>query len=761
MGVPTTYAYNKNKLIESVTNVKGDTIHLAYDKNLNLSCATFPDGTSSKWEYDSCGNCLSAMNPLGAVQTYQYDALNRVVRSKLPDGNEIELEYNGYKDVIRAKDKHTEACFDYTLLGSLKSQKQGKKVVKFEYDTEERLKAVINEKGEAYQFERDVKGNITKETGFDKVTRTYERDQAGRVKRINRPGGRFTEYRYDKAGRVTQINYSDKTWDKFAYNKNGQILEATNDQGTVKFEYNAAGRIIKEWRGDHWVASEYDELGNRIQITSSLGAKILTSRDSMGRMTHVAAAEAGQSAWMGKMQYNELGQEIERSLQGDVVSKWQYDATGRPMHHHVRVEDRDMRRRRYEWGINNQLNSMTNELSKGQTAYSYDEFSNLVSSRDDCWQYLYRSADEAGNIYETDDMSDRIYGAGSRLEMSGVNTKELQNVFQGGKGKLVTRGTEYAYDVEGNLVRKTEPNGGVWQYEYFGNGMLSKVVRPDETGISFKYDSLGRRIEKATSDATKQFFWDGNKLLHESESDVIITWVFDDGFVPTAKLTNAGNYSIVSDYLGTPAEAYDENGEKVWSAELDIYGKVKDFTGDVNFIPFRYQGQYADTETGLYYNRFRYYDPVIGQYTQQDPIRLVGNNPTLYGYVFNLTVFVDPFGLDIFDVLGGTPGQPDVLSRGGCEIIAQQVQAEIGGKFLNITPNTNLIPGASYLGDVTYSQGTISGWTAHVAVVQDGIVYDAMTGPTGMPIQDYQNMFQESDVLNFETSDKITIGCGG
>ncbi|WP_374967528.1 RHS repeat-associated core domain-containing protein [Lysinibacillus sp. RS5] len=43
-------------------------------------------------------------------------------------------------------------------------------------------------------------------------------------------------------------------------------------------------------------------------------------------------------------------------------------------------------------------------------------------------------------------------------------------------------------------------------------------------------------------------------------------------------------------------------------------------------------GQYHDLETGLYYNRFRYYDLEMGMYTQQDPIGLASNNPTLYGY---------------------------------------------------------------------------------------------------------------------------------
>ena len=200
--------------------------------------------------------------------------------------------------------------------------------------------------------------------------------------------------------------------------------------------------------------------------------------------------------------------------------------------------------------------------------------------------------------------------------------------------------------MEGNLAQKTEPNGDTWRYEYFGNGMLCKVVRPDNSEVTFKYDPLGRRIEKQMPETTKHFVWDGNNPLHEwTEETELVTWVFDDGFVPTAKLTSDGNYSIVSDYLGTPVEAYDENGDKVWSAELDIYGRVKEFTGDVSFVPFRYQGQYHDSETGLYYNRFRYYDPQTGLYTQQDPIGLEGNNPTLYAYVADTNALIDVFGL--------------------------------------------------------------------------------------------------------------------
>ncbi|MCX2803382.1 RHS repeat-associated core domain-containing protein [Microbulbifer thermotolerans] len=58
----------------------------------------------------------------------------------------------------------------------------------------------------------------------------------------------------------------------------------------------------------------------------------------------------------------------------------------------------------------------------------------------------------------------------------------------------------------------------------------------------------------------------------------------------------------------------------------------------------RFQGQYYDEETGLHYNRFRYYDPEVGAFTQQDPIGLLGgvNN---YQYVPNPVSWVDPYGL--------------------------------------------------------------------------------------------------------------------
>ena len=158
--------------------------------------------------------------------------------------------------------------------------------------------------------------------------------------------------------------------------------------------------------------------------------------------------------------------------------------------------------------------------------------------------------------------------------------------------------------------------------------------------------------------STFRFVWDGNVLLHEtfkkdnSENTELTTWIFE-GFVPTAKLVNGKAYSIIRDHLGTPILAIDSEGNEVWNRQLDIYGRVKreikasSLGEDVRpFIPFLYQGQYYDFETNLAYNRYRYYSPETGAYISQDPIRLAGGNPTLYGYVKDSNWWVDRFGLD-------------------------------------------------------------------------------------------------------------------
>jgi RHS repeat-associated protein len=165
---------------------------------------------------------------------------------------------------------------------------------------------------------------------------------------------------------------------------------------------------------------------------------------------------------------------------------------------------------------------------------------------------------------------------------------------------------------------------------------------------------------------------------------------------------------------------YDDEGKKTWSAELDIYGRVRTFDGrSLKDCPFRYQGQYEDSETGLYYNRFRYYDPSTGAYLSQDPIGLAGNNPTLYSYVKDVNTWIDIFGLDcklskkvkigeeiapnttVKRIKPGTNGKAVVIGRSmetRIKPAAKNINAEYWDGFdSNLDDATNLINNEKWL----------------------------------------------------------------
>ncbi|WP_143305675.1 RHS repeat-associated core domain-containing protein [Chitinophaga vietnamensis] len=650
------FRYNEQHLVSAIEDEQENLTRFTYDEDHNLQTLTLPDGGVASWQYDAWGHCTASRNLMGREQLFRYDALGRVTEVKLPDNNHIQLHYNAYEEVLRMTDRHYDIRFDYTPLGSLKTRTENGNKIHFNYNSAEQLTAVINEHGERYAFRRNACGDIIQETGFDGITRTYERDSSGKVTRIHRPGQRWTEYEYDANGSITRAAHHDGSWELYSYNRNGQLIAAENEHSSVTFTRDTNGRIIQEWQDGHIVERSYDDDGRCIGIQSSLGAAIRMQRSKTGWVTGVEAANtADAGTWTAHILRNMMGLEIERTLPGGVKSSWAYDAAGNPLSHTVQRGSRTTRSRQYHWDANQRLKQFINQVQHGSTKFGYDEVGNLAWAQYEDGQYDYRLPDKAGNLYKTSARNDRKYSAGGRLQESAD--------------------ARYQYDEEGKLLKKivyTMPAGvGIWEYEWYGNGMLKQVTRPDRQVIAFEYDALGRRISKRYKGRLTRFVWDGNVPLHEwhyplSDKPVITmddmgslrsshpepvppetlaTWVFeDDAFTPAAKIIGGKQYSIITDHLGTPAEAYDESGELVWSCELDIYGKVRKLSGDRELVPFRYQGQYEDVETGLYYNRFRYYDPDEGVYISQDPIAIQGGL-NVYAYVHDPNSWIDEFGL--------------------------------------------------------------------------------------------------------------------
>jgi RHS repeat-associated protein len=109
-------------------------------------------------------------------------------------------------------------------------------------------------------------------------------------------------------------------------------------------------------------------------------------------------------------------------------------------------------------------------------------------------------------------------------------------------------------------------------------------------------------------------------------------------------IRNEEFYLYHNDPNGCPTRLLDESGKVVWAARYDAWGKIKKLIINDVDQPIRLQGQYFDRETGLYYNRFRYYEPHTGSFISQDPLGLLAGE-NFYKFAPNIYAWSDPLGL--------------------------------------------------------------------------------------------------------------------
>ncbi|WP_430438258.1 RHS repeat-associated core domain-containing protein, partial [Parabacteroides merdae] len=664
-GQKTRYGY-EGKLLRTITDGQGRTYRLTFDDRYNLTMMEYPNGLFRRWSYDRRGRLAEEVDVKGNATRYGYDEADNLIRLEEPDGNTHRFEYDAMGNMVHAQDGIREVKFTYGALGVLKSREQERHRITFGYNSELQLKRIGNEAGEDYRFELDGLGQVTAETGFDGIRREYERDGAGNVVRVARPGGKWTRYEYDGEGNILRELQYDGEESLYTYDKDGLLVKAGNGECLTELVRDRkTGRVTEEKQGGHSVRSEYDKEGNRTRVTSTLGADIRHAYDRDGYLQSMQAGEGWKASWMR----DSAGLEMQRTCSGGITVRTERDRFGRETRKSVRSGSIERGAWRYEWGMADRLLSKENELTGTVMRYDYDRFDFLIrqeTTKGSATDVIYRVPDFVGNLYGTPERKDRRYGAGGRL--------------------LEDAECIYHYDDEGNLVfrefrqpredvvrhdrRQMEREYGIrrpvtdmgWIYEWTSGGMLRRVVRPDGRSVEFRYDALGRRTAKQYLGKVTRWVWDGNTPLHEwvaavtdndgreeascPDGNSLTTWVFEEGtFVPAAKIRGDRQCSIVSDYMGTPVQMYDSEGNKIWDCTLDIYGKVADFRGEsLHDCPFRFQGQYEDIETGLYYNRFRYYDPSVGLYISQDPIGLQGSMQ-LYAYVHTPNSWIDSLGL--------------------------------------------------------------------------------------------------------------------
>lgn len=200
----------------------------------------------------------------------------------------------------------------------------------------------------------------------------------------------------------------------------------------------------------------------------------------------------------------------------------------------------------------------------------------------------------------------------------------------------------------------------------------------------YGYDALGRRITKQDAFGTTLYLWDGDQMVLERRGgNETHTLYLPHSFVPLAQIHNGRVHHLHTDHLGTPLEASNDAGTITWRVTYKTWGNVLLQEKEQITQNLRFQGQYFDQETGLHYNRFRYYDPQAGRFISQDPIGLAGG-VNLFQYAPNSTGWVDPVGLAAAGQLGTYGGLTGTANAGdkldAHELIRNKALEQMGCK---------------------------------------------------------------------------------
>jgi RHS repeat-associated protein len=234
----------------------------------------------------------------------------------------------------------------------------------------------------------------------------------------------------------------------------------------------------------------------------------------------------------------------------------------------------------------------------------------------------------------------------------------------------------------------------------------------------YHYDPMSRRVGKqhlkrvSQGDGQKTewriqsslwFGWDGDRMVTMQNERQASTTVYEpNSFVPMLRVDKQlqsderrakgemRTYHIHCNYLGTPEALIDQNDlQLVWQIELDPWGQTQRECNPNNMLqPIRMQGQQLDAETGLFYNRYRYYDPAGGRYVTQDPIGLLGGSNS-YEYAYNLpTIAYDPTGLLVPLVVLGVVKAAAIGSAIGAGVeIGSQIGKQVVGQVMDTLPS--------------------------------------------------------------------------
>ncbi|MFJ4434016.1 RHS repeat-associated core domain-containing protein, partial [Pseudomonas sp. NPDC089395] len=659
--------------------------------------------------YDERHQLVAVTDALNQTTTLERKPDGEVLRIHHPDGSSESFTYNVYGQVLSHSDGKGQTTRLLRTARGLPSSRQDAKGqrIRYEYDKAIRLTALVNENNATYSFAYDASDRLTEEVRVDNLTRRFTYNVGGHLTRLDEIGygergerpERHTLFERDPIGRLVAKLNRDARQD-FVYDDGDRLLSIERQPTGIgkqlgvtaeklEYAYDLLGRLTQEITSSGTLAYEYDPLSNLTTLTLPDGRKVNHLYYGSGHLHQLNLD--GQV--ISDMERDDLHREVYRT-QGKLTSCFGYDAMGRKAWQFASTLPADKLSQVHNAGIHTSL-LVEHAYNPIHRRYQYDPAGELVRTLDKLRGEIKYQYEANGQLHSRDTGSligseeFRYDPAANRLDF---NARQFDKV----KDNRIQqwRDQEYRYDPWGNLIEKRSGHSKLQNFSYDCENRLVRAEtlvngKLESTG-AYRYDSLGRRIAKHAeingAVEQKRFLWQGLRMLREETPGQSTVYLYEPGsYAPLARMDQAEGeeqkvYYFHTDQIGTPLELTDSQGEIVWQATYRSWGTVEQLAVNCIEQNFRFQGQYLDSESGLHYNLFRYFDPEVGRFITQDPIGLQGGY-NLYEYAPNALTWIDPFGLCKSSASGdkGRAKAMHDLERNGFKIVAEEVTMKVNG----------------------------------------------------------------------------------
>lgn len=635
-GSSVTYVYDAAQRLTDIADSAGNTIHYALDnagnrlkedtldaggtlrRTLARTFNTLGQLTALKdagnhatgFAYDANGNPQTITDALQRVTSQQYDPLNRLAQTLQDVGGvaaEIRSQYNALDQVTQVTDpKGLHTTYAYNGFGDLTGQ--------------------VSPDSGASSFTVDAAGNRKTATDARGVTATYHYDALNRLIGIAYPDPNLDiGYSYDVAPAACAAD------ERFAKGRLGQVLHAN---GSTQYCHDRFGQVTRKVQTVNGVATTlryaYSKSGRLTALTYPDGSVADYVRDTQGRISQIGLTRPGQARQIvvNNVTYAAFGP----------ATGWTY-GNGRQLQ---RPLDLDYRPQAVH-------DPAAGGLSLG---YGYDPVGSITELKNGTGstvlaKYAY---DALGRLTQTQDGT-----TGTPIETYAYDAT-------GNRTALTTSAGAASYTYPATSHRLTAVDGEARNHDAAGNttsigsktftysdaNRMNAVKQGNATLESYGYNHRGERVLRTPGSGAAQITlydeagqWLGNySATGQAQQQAI--WL-DNYPVALINVPSAGVPELTyvqPDHLGTPRVVIDPVRDVAiweWSNKSEVFGNQipsADPDGDgVAFeLALRFPGQQATDASGLFYNYQREYEPMVGRYSQSDPIGLVGGIST-YSYV--------------------------------------------------------------------------------------------------------------------------------